>query len=967
MLKIFNRKIWTWTFFGFGTIFAIALSGSQVANDNAMALNNALGIKTTQAVGGGDSYFTRDFANDRSALKAHIKEVAEQTEAEGLCLLENKANALPLLEGSRKVSLFGTASYAFNYSTSGSSSMGTTTDSYPTLVAAFEANGFTVNPTLKNFYESADAKAYGRVEIGNYKINELPYANIGVTELNSVAQYGDAAIVIFARNSGEGKDLTTIGSDGEDGSYLSIHAEEENLLKGLTSLKGEGKLSKIIVLLNSSNPMSLEFMKRDGISVDALLWVGNVGSYGISAIPKALSGLVNPSGRLSDTFVYDLYSSPAMASWTLSATKSFSQPYSNYKPKDKETFNTSNRVYGVYNEGIYVGYRYYETRYYDVVSARANAGDFVYADKVAYPFGHGLSYGEFSYSDFALSQSEDGKGFVISVKVTNNSDTYNGKHAVQVYLQKPYTDYDIANGVEKSAVELVGFEKTASLAPHAEETVQVKVEKERLKSYDANQAKTYILDAGDYLFTVAKDAHAATDNFLAKNSFGGSGNASMVSAFHVDALDATTYAKSYQTGYAITNQLDHADPNKYAGLNNPNTVKYVSRSNWAGTFPSEVNSIAVADGQMKADNLGNYDFPSTDQAMPKYGQSSSLKAGDLHGLAWDAPEWTTFMDSMTYADQVELICNGNMATTGNLANAYGLPETKAADGPTMVTKSVTDSSFPCEGIWASTFNKELVKQIGDALAEDCLECEVHSLYAPGVNIHRAPFIGRAAEYFSEDPLLSGEMCAYEIQGLQGKGVIAHVKHFAFNDQETDRNGIAIWLNEQAAREIYLLPFEYAVSEDKGFSHVVMNSFNRIGVIWAGADKNLQLNILQNEWGFKGYTITDMAQSDGSIYMLLRDGFAGGTNLFMKSASSDDLAMMDSMKNDAYFANMVRDSAKRIIYNITNYSVNMVPGEIVSVTPWWSVLLTTLTIVSGVLMGGSLAMAAFCILKSMKEQ
>ena len=211
------------------------------------------------------------------------------------------------------------------------------------------------------------------------------------------------------------------------------------------------------------------------------------------------------------------------------------------------------------------------------------------------------------------------------------------------------------------------------------------------------------------------------------------------------------------------------------------------------------------------------------------------------------------------------------------------------------------------------------------------------------------------------------MCAYEIQGLQGKGVIAHVKHFAFNDQETDRNGIAIWLNEQAAREIYLLPFEYAVSEDKGFSHVVMNSFNRIGVIWAGADKNLQLNILQNEWGFKGYTITDMAQSDGSIYMLLRDGFAGGTNLFMKSASSDDLATMDSMKNDAYFANMVRDSAKRIIYNITNFSANMVAGKVIAITPWWQTLLTTLTIVSGVLMGGSLAMAAFCILKSMKEQ
>lgn len=956
-MSLFKRKIWTWSFFGFGTLFAITLAGSQVANENALALNEALRIKTTS--GNGESFYKRDFAGKKDELKAHIKAIAEQTEEEGLVLMENKGNALPLGEGHRRVSLFGTASYNFNYTSSGSSE--TSSSSYPSLEEALRANGFEVNETIKNFYVNGKGKGYGRIKTGVYKINEAPFAEISAAELDSMAQYQDAAIVTFARGSGEGQDLTTNASDGEDGTYLSIHPEEEALLKGLTELKNAGKLGKIIVLLNSSNPMSVAFMKRAGIEVDALLWVGNVGAYGINAIPKVLSGQVSPSGRLTDTFVSDLFSSPAMASWGLNTRKNFAIPYDNYKDMG---CNTTNRVFGVYNEGIYVGYRYYETRYYDTVSGRANVGDFVYDDVVGYPFGHGLSYGEFSYSDFQVAPSNGGKEFLVTVKVTNNSSTYSGKHAVEVYLQKPYTDYDVANGVEKAAVELVAFEKTDLLAPGQSEVVQVKVDKERFKSYDANAAKTYILDAGDYLLTVAKDAHQATQNFLAKNGFGGAmGNAAMVASHHEAALDKTTYATSYQTGYAITNQLDHADPNKYTGLNNANSVTYVSRNNWAGTFPTVGSKMSIGSPEMKRENESNYDLPTSNQTMPQYGKATKLKLSDLRGLEWNDGKWNEFLDSMTYADQSTLVTNGNMATTGALADTYGLPETKAADGPTAVTKTLTDSSFPSEGIWAATFNKELVKEIGDALAEDCLECEVQSLYAPGVNIHRAPFIGRSNEYFSEDPVLSGEMSAYEIQGLQGKGVIAHVKHLAFNDEETSRNGIAIWLNEQAAREIYLLPFEYAVSQDKGFSHAVMSSFNRAGVRWTGADAGLQVEILQKEWGFKGYTITDMAQSDAGFFMCYNDGIANGTNLFMKSGGPNEL---DTWKDNAHFANMLRDSSKRIMFTIVNYSANMVAGNIVSITPWWSTLLTALTIGSGVLTAGALAMAIVSAVKSRRE-
>ena len=666
-----------------------------------------------------------------------------------------------------------------------------------------------------------------------------------------------------------------------------------------------------------------------------------------------------------------------MKSWSLNDYKSFSQVYTNYSGKDK-SFNTTNRMYGVYNEGIYVGYRYYETRYTDVVAGRANAGNFDYDAVVGYPFGFGKSFNAYSYSDFALTPANDGKTFKVSVTVKNDSATISGKHAVQVYLQKPYTDYDIQNGVEVSAVELVGFGKTKVLEPGATEKVEITVEKERFKSYDANGAKTYILDAGDYRLTVASDAHAAANNFLKKDGKNVQGNAAMVGTWNNPALDTVTFSKSYQTGEAITNQLDHADPNRYAH-SGTNHVTYVSRNDWKGTYPSIPNALKIATEEMKADNQSHKALPISNDIMPKYGQESTIKSAvDLRSfegaeIKFDDPRWEEFMDSMTYGDQSLLITNGNMTTS--TLESINLPATAAADGPTAVTKTRTDSSFPSEGIWASTFNKELVRKVGDALAEDCLsginagqDYPVTALYAPGVNIHRAPYIGRSNEYFSEDPVLSGEMAVYEIQGLQAKGVIAHTKHLAFNDEESDRNGIAIWLNEQAAREIYLLPFEYAVSEDKGYSHAVMSSFNRVGTIWAGADAGLQLNILQKEWGFHGYVITDMAQSNAALYMVHDDGFVNGTNLFMASGSATAL---DAYKDNAYFALKVRDSAKRIIYNIVNFSASMngisSNTKVESVTPWWDTLLTTLVITSGILAAGALALSIVSRVKGRKEQ
>jgi len=951
MLKVLSKKFWFPFFIGFGSLFVIALAGGRIAYDNAAALNNALGISTSKK-GGGEEYFKSEY-NDVDSLKNYIKEVATEAEEDGLVLLKNANNALPLSSG-EKVSLLGTASVAFNYNASGSSSTAST--GYPSLKDALTEGGLSVNPVVDTFYKEGAASSYGRyIEGGSlYKINEAPWSVYTDEVKNSLDEYNDAAILTFARDSGEGKDLSTSRSDGEDASYLSISPEEEGLLKELTTLKRAGKINKIIVLLNSSNPMELDFLYRENIDVDALVWVGTVGAYGLYGVSNVITGKTNPSGRAIDTFTRDVFSSPAMASWGANRLKLFSQGYSNYSEMG---LDSSNRSYGVYVEGVYVGYRYYETRYEDCVLNQGNTGSYSYNDDVAFPFGYGLSYTDFSYNDFLVNEKED--TFEVTLKVTNIGSV-SGRHSVQIYAQRPYTPYDKEHGLEKPAVELVGFSKTKLLEANESEDLTISINKEQLKTYDNDGYKTYILEDGDYYLTLAHNAHEATNNILLEkgvdaSKLSGTYLSSTTYKWHNATLDSATYSVSSETGYPITNQFDHADVNRYEGRGD-NVVSYVSRNNWEGTFPSSPISLSVASEQMQKDLASGSTLPSGGE-MPKYNQEGSLTLSDLRSsdedpIPYEDERWEKLLDQLSFKEQAYLVTNGQNATI--TIESINLPDTVEADGSTAVTKTKTNSSFPCQGVWASSFDREILCKIGDAMAEDASYAMVDGMYAPGMNIHRTPFIGRSSEYYSEDPYLTGIMGMNQIQGLQKKGVIAHVKHFVFNDEETNRNGIGIWLNEQSAREIYLLPFEYCVASNKGDAASVMSSFNRAGCTWVGADANAQINVLEKEWGFDGYIITDMAESNGASYMVYDDAFLNGTNLFLGSGSSSAL---DAWKNNPTFCQKIRESTHRILYSICNYSraMNGTSAGVSYIAPWWEGAILGLEIGSGIITFASLAL------------
>lgn len=603
-----------------------------------------------------------------------------------------------------------------------------------------------------------------------------------------------------------------------------------------------------------------------------------------------------------------------------------------------------------------------------------NVGDFTYSDVVSFPFGYGLSYTDFSYSDMTID--EDEKNYYVTVTVHNDGDTYSGKEVVQVYLQKPYSQYDKENGIEKASVELVGFGKTGVIPAGQSEEITVSVAKEDFKSYDSNGAGTYILSSGDYYLSVGKNSHDALNNILAAKDYDVSdgmdeqGDSSLASlVLNQEEEDLTTYSVSSETNNPITNKLDFMDMNRYENAGD-NEVTYLSRSNWTGTWPDEPISFSVSGEAMAYDLSSNKPLDETDETMPQYGIASGLQLATLRSteetpISYDDPLWDTLLDQMTYGEQAELITSGGFSTI--IVPSVGKPATKDDDGATGIVNSKTQSVLPSKGIIASTYNKELIQKIGDALAEDIRYAGCQGFYAPGINLHRTPFGGRANEYYSEDPYLTGAACVAEITGLQNKGVIPTIKHYAFNNEETNRNGIGIWMNEQEARELMLKPFEMALRPSMGNGHAIMTSFNRAGCIWTSASDNLMVDINRSEWGFDGYSLTDMAASNAAAYMVYSDGINNGTDLYLGTGSQSAL---DEFRNNAKFCNRMRDSCHRILYVICNFSAAMngvsPTGRVVFLTPWWRTLLHSIIGISAILTGAGVVMLVLCYIPQRKE-
>lgn len=962
MKKYLSTNRWTKVCAWLSTILVIAMIATQTVASYAPVINSTLSTATSRITGLNEDavYYPKEYTDAKAAAE-YINQVYREAEAEGLVLLKNEGGSAPISEGS-SVSLFGTASTYINCSTQGVRNNDDKTN-YPTLRQALEADGVSVNEELWDFYASGAGAAFG---VTRTSINEVPWNRFPVELQNTFT--GDAAIVVLTRENGEGEDQMVGGfSNTEDGSYLSISTEERELLVKLTSFKAKGKFGKVILLLNSALNMQVDFLNDPAIDVDTVMWIGNTGSSGIYAVADALVGKANPSGRLSTTFVKDNLSSPAMASWAQNFGMTITQQFEG----EISSLESSQFNYYAYAEGIYIGYRYYETRYEDVLMGTPGAGDYVYSDNVAYPFGYGLSYTSFDYSDFAISQRPDGD-YDVTVTVTNTG-AVDGKHAVQVYLQKPYTAYDVEYGVEKASVELAGFTKTGMLAPGEAETVTVTIDKSLFASYDSNGTETYILDVGSYYLAVGTDAHDALNNIMAAKGIAGLtdylGNETAARpelaavALEQEQLDVTTYAVSAETGAEIFNQLDSADMNRYDGAGT-NRVEYVSRSNWEGTFPKRnvtftMNKYLLEDLQnITTSDFARKAYPRV-RTMPSLGENGELTIAALRGAEITDPRWEQLMDQIPFGNMNRLLTTAICNTAG--ISSVAKPETKEADGPAYVKDTNvaqggedTGCRLPCEGILASTFNQELLQRVGEAFGVDAQVSGVNGIYAPGMNIQRTAFGGRNSEYYSEDPVLSGLAAMYEIRGIQSKGIIAYAKHFAFNEQDTHRDGAGVWFNEQAAREIMLRPFEYAVRPSMGNAHAVMSAFIRIGATWVSAHEGLITQILRNEWGFDGFVITDYA-GGGLQYMTLLDGIMGGTDCWLLNGEMSFAAF----ENDPTVVSAMRGATKRILYTISNFC-DIMNGmdngtRVEQVIPWWQAIIYAMDAAFGALLLASVVM------------
>ena len=965
-------KVGMWS--GLTAVTAVLTAGAIVGTTVAFhytTVNNYLDADTYKIIKGNSDedteYFKSDFTSDEER-ESYEAELCAQVEAEGAALLKNDNNALPLASGA-KVSLFGHGSVDLMYGGTGSGSVDTS--KAPNFKQALEDQGIQVNSTLWDLYSSDDMmKNYSRITPAaisdtleantQYAVNEAPWSKLSSAE-SSFADYGDAAIVVFSRSGGEGADLPS-GENGTndswikgqegDGNYLALSAEEKELLQNLKTLKDNGTFKKVIVLINSSNAIEMDFLNPEicgeDYGIDSAMWIGDVGQTGINGVAQLLAGEVTPSGSLVDSYLYDNMANPAMYNF-------YTQAYPNAADYNLLTDGPDVQgMYSVYQEGIYLDYRYYETRYEDAVMGTGNAGDYNWSTTVAFPFGYGDSYTTFEYSDFNVTESAD--AFNVTLKVTNTGSTYSGKETVQLYFQSPYTDYDKANGIEKASAELCGFAKTDILAPGASETVNITVDKSELRTYDSNNAKTYIVDAGDYYFTAATDAHNAVNNILAakgytvENTDGrmtADGDVALTYKWTNAALDSTTFATS-ENGTAITNLFDEADPNKSSS--EPGEVTWLSRSNWVATFPTQ--PVVLNATQTLADHLAftRYDGSKADSVeMPTLGADNGLALVSMIGADYDDPQWDTLLDQLTFNEMVNTITLGFHNTAA--VESIGKTRTKDENGPQGLTAALTGGAsamcYTSEDVMAATFNVDLINDVGRCIGEDCLAMGYSGLYGPGINMHRTAYSGRNFEYYASDPFVAGTICAAEVNGIQSKGVYVYLKHVALNDSESSRRGVNTWLNEQAAREIYLEVADKAITDGGAWS--VMTGFNRWGATWCGAYDNLLTGFLRGELGMRGMIITDYSGS--SKYMDLADGLIAGSDIWDSPDPTIHTTLAPKYENDAYIVTEMRESMHKILYTVANS--NAMNGwssadRLKVITPWWKTALYALDTVLAVL-------------------
>ena len=878
--KIVHSESWLVALVGIVVAVSMMLTGPL-----STLLNNATITKYT--------------LSDATVSKAN--ELAKDVQSEAVTLLKNDDSNLPL--SGKKVNVFGWGSTNPVYGGTGSGSM---SKQYKTvsLLDGMKQAGLKTNTELSKLYTDYRKD---RPEVGmfaqDWTLPEVPAKQYSDKLVSDAKDFSDEAVVVLTRVGGEGADLPTDmkakgityknnSKDYDDfqkgESFLQLSKTERDMIDLVTS-----NFKKVTLVYNGANTFQFDFL-NDYPQIQSVVWCPPAGQTGFSALGEVLAGETNPSGKTSDTFLKDLTKSVSYNNFGKFEYTNMADKAAKYKGFTGDDV-TAIPGFVNYSEGIYVGYKFYETA--------SDEGLINYDDTVAFPFGYGLSYTSFDQKLDSVKYK--GGKVTVTATVTNTGDKA-GKDVVEVYYNPPYTD----GGIEKASKNLAGFEKTKELQPGESQKVTVKFDDDDMASYDYKGAKAYVLEKGDYDISIQSDSHHVIDHKA------------------ITVKDTVTYDSDSNTHNGdktvATNQFDDV-----AG-----DVTYLSRADHFANYKEATAAPTNFKMSDKAKetfyNNSNYDpkkFDKDSDKMPTTGAKNGLKLSDMYGKDYDDADWDKLLDQLTFDDMDNLIANGGYGTQA--VKSVGKIQLTDADGPASLNNNFTgvgSIGFPASTAFACTWNKDLAKQFGEMIGDMAHDMHVAGWYAPAMNIHRNAFSGRTFEYFSEDSLLSGVMASSEISGAKSKGVYSFMKHFALNDQETKRTEmLCTWTNEQAMREIYLKPFEMSVKE--GGAQAVMSSFNYIGNTYAGADSALLQTVLRGEWGFKGFVLTDYFGGYG-YQNADQEVRAGNDSMLATTKITNHIT-----DKSATSVKAMRQAAHNILYTAAN-SWQYANGEPKVATPIW---------------------------------
>lgn len=1043
---------------------ALTIGAGEIGKigDYKAMINSTLGGGSAMT-GSAETYaFTSDYEDTVSLMTAR-KEVAESIGEEGCVLLRNDG-ALPLDASDvapKKVTVLGSRAYTYDsngglrdtHLTVYGGIVGSpirrqtvtvkegTIDLPITLERGLANQNIQINPALigtysgKNFPAIVDGSEANGTFSQPFAINE---PQLELSECGNYKDYSDACFVVIGRSSGEGREYLP-GPNGlkdkSDGAISSLGLSDTE--RNLIAVANQIAPGKVVVLLNSAVAMEIEELKTDE-RVNAVMWIGLPGSYGMNGVARVISGSAAPSGRLSDTYAVDASVSPAAQNFG-----PVSQSGESFTWNDPRFKDTDNAHYVVLAEGLYTGYYYYETRYADTVEGRGGASapvgmgygepegatEWKYENEVVYPFGYGLSYTTFEQTIVKDTFVADYENKTVSLQVqVRNSGEVAAKTPVQLYMQSPYTKYDVQNGIEKSAIQLVTFAKSDLLEPGAEQIITLSVPMKYLASYDKTVAHNdvvggYILEDADYYFALGNGAHEALNNVLSARGFkpeelyieeGSKIVADAVATWRPDAqsvpfnngVNATFLAVS-EGGKVVENQLNDVDYNYFK----KDTVTYLSRNAWDKTFPKAYVGLTVESGMELY--LGNrvHQFKSGMSSV-EFGVDHSseedengqplenLTVADLKLASYDDERWSYLVEQITFDEAWALAPYGG--TYCNMFKSVSAPEVWQIDGPNgNVTRPTGEKApktglmavseddpnagymscdMPCEPMVAATFNPQLLERQGEANGEDMLWSRNGMCWSPGMNLHRTPYNSRNHEYYSEDPMLTNILGTHFVRGGLKKGAILAAKHFAFNTQESFREGLCQMMEEQSARELELRGFQ-GIFEDVNFVNPdsetehdalgLMSSFSRVGVCGVNAHTGLMKNILRGEWGFKGLSSTDMVV--GGRFFNPQDAVVNNVT-FLATSNGDNLLQnfwpeynnKEMVRNDPELVKALSENMHYYMYAIANSNAlnGISPGQkLEEEVYWWQTTLTVLSVVFG---AGTIAFAAWGAVSYIKK-